>query len=155
MSKAPILEVGTYVQIPLKDGTYGYGRVLANPYMAFYNYRTEEPSSDLDALDSSPVLFNQAVRLLNFKQWKDIGKRELAGELAKPVVRFTQDLADYRKCIIFDSAGGERLATPEECVGLERAEVWEIKHIEDRLLDTFEGRPNFFVEYAKVRLKDD
>ena len=103
MKKAPTLEVGTYLRIPLKDGSFAYGRVLSNPYVAFYDLETKEPSSE-------------------------------------PVVRFTQELADFRKCTIFDSAGRERPATPEECVGLERAEVWEIQHIEDRLLDTFEGR---------------
>lgn len=153
MNKAPILEVGTYIQIPLKDGTYAYGRVLSNPYVAFYNLRTEKPSSDLDALDASPILFNQAVRLLNFRRWKNIGQRELYGEMSKPVVRFMQDIADFRKCTIFDSAGAQRGATPEECVGLERAAVWELKHIEDRLLDTFEGRDNVFEVLARVRLK--
>ncbi len=147
------MEIGTYVQIPLQDGTFAYGRVLSNPYVAFYNFNTEKPILDLDLIDSKPILFKQAVRLMDYKRWKKIGQNELKGELTKPVVRFMQDLADFKKCVIFDSAGGERQATPEECVGIERAEVWELFHIEQRLFDTFNGRPNQAEIYARVRLE--
>lgn len=153
MPKAPKLIPGTFVRIPLADGSFGYGRVLSDPYIAFYNYRTTEASEDLDVIESKPVLFTQAVRLFDYNRWANLGKRELSGEVAKPVVRFTQDLGDYRKCVIFDSLGMERQATPEECVGLERAAVWDPHHIERRLLDTFEGRPNEDEIWARVRLQ--
>lgn len=153
MAKAPVLVLGTFVRIPLADGSFGYGRVLSNPYIAFYNYRTTEPSSDLDEISAKPVLFTQAVRLFDYDRWANIGNNELEGEVAKPVVRFMQDLADFRKCTIFDSEGRERPATPEECIGLERAAVWDPHHIERRLLDTFMGRPNEDEMRARVRLK--
>jgi hypothetical protein len=152
MKRAPILDEGTFIRIPLADGTFGYGRVLGNPYIAFYDFRTAEPSSDLDEIESQPVLFTQAVRLFKYDRWANLGKRKLTGEVAKPVVRFMQDLADYRQCTIYDSDGMSRDATPEECIGLERAAVWDPHHIEERLLDHFEGRPNPFEEHARVRL---
>ena len=31
MAKAPVLVAGTFVRIPLADGSFGYGRVLSNP----------------------------------------------------------------------------------------------------------------------------
>ena len=43
----------------------------------------------------------------------------------------------------------ERLAIAEECVGLERAAVWEPEHVEDRLRDHFAGRSNRWVESLK------
>ncbi|WP_395358305.1 hypothetical protein ACHGLA_01160 [Streptomyces sp. YH02] len=43
-------------------------------------------------------------------------------------------------------------AAPEECVGLERAAVWDAHHIERRLLDTFLGLPNQDERDARVRL---
>jgi hypothetical protein len=153
MAKAPKLIPGTFVRIPLADGSFGYGRVLPDPYIAFYNYRTTEPSDDLDEIEPKPVLFTQAVRLFNYDRWANIGQRELQGEVAKPVVRFMQDLGDYRKCTIFDSVGMEKQVAPEECIGLERASVWEPHHIEERLLDTFEGRPNQDEVRARVRLQ--
>lgn len=152
MAKAPKLVPGTFVRIPLTGGSFGYGRALVYPYMAFYNYRTNEPSDDLDEIESKPVLFKQSVRILDPNRWTNIGRRELKGEVAEPVVSFMQDLGNYRNCTIFDTAGMERQATPEECVGLERAAVWDPHHIEQRLLDTFEGRPNEEEERLRVRL---
>src|SRR5262245_29094470 len=105
MSKAPKWTPGTFVRISLADGSFGYARVLSDPYMAFYNYRTTEPCSDLDLIGSNPILFTQVVRLSKSDLWVNIGKRDLEGEVAKPVVRFMQDLADFRKCVIFDSEG--------------------------------------------------
>jgi hypothetical protein len=144
---------GTFLRIPLADGTFAYGRQLEEIYMAFYNYRTREPSADLDAIEGQPVLFRHMVRNSTIKTWDPIGNRELRGEVAVPVFFFHQEIGDYRKCTISDNLGNERPATPEECIGLEREAVWDAHHIEERLLDTFEGRPNRGVEHLKVRLK--
>ncbi len=153
MVKRPTSTPGTFVRIPLTDGSFGYGRVLSDPYVAFYDHRTAEPSSDLDEIGAKPLLFTQAVRLPGHDRWPDIGHRELEGEVAGPVVRFVQDLADFRKCTIFDSEGRERSASPEECVGLERAAVWDPHQIERRLLDTFTGHPNEDEVRLRVRLE--
>jgi len=153
MTRAKTLAPGTFVRIPLADGSFAYGRVLPNPYLAFYNYRTTEPSADLDVIESKPLLFTQAVRVFGYDRWVNIGQRTLEGEVARPVVRFMQDLADFRRCTIFDSQGMERKVGPEECVGLERAAVWDMHHIEERLLDTFLGRPNEDEIRARVRLQ--
>lgn len=152
MKKIVDLRIGTFLRIPLDDGSFGYGRVLANPYIAFYDYRTAAPESDLTALASKPILFIQSVRLVDSARWVNIGAMDLEGDAAKPVVRFMQDLADFRECTIFDTAGMERKATPEDCIGLERAAVWEPHHIEQRLLDTFTGRSNAIEEHLRVRL---
>ena len=146
------LKPGTFLRIPLTDGSFGYGRELSDPYTAFYDYRTAEPSSDLDEIESKPVLFTQAVRLFADDGWEELGNRKLQGEVAKPVVSFVQDLADFRKCTIYDSDGVEKQATPEECVGLERASVWDARHIVQRLLDHFSGLPNETELRARVRL---
>ena len=151
--KTPRHEPGAFLRIPLADGTFAYGRHLEAPYTAFYHYRAPDPSTDLDTIESKPVLFRLAVRTLTMKGWERIGSRELRGELAEPVVAFHQEIGDFRKCIIFDTIGNERAATPEECVGLERDAVWEARHIEQRLLDTFEGRPNETEQRLRVRLK--
>jgi hypothetical protein len=130
-----------------------YGRVLETPYVAFCNYRTLEPSADLDTIALKPVLFRQAVRTSGLKNWDHIGAAPLSGEVAERVVRYSQDTLDFRKCVIYDSVGNERAATPEECVGIEQAAVWDAHPIEDRLLDTFMGRPNQLEIRSRVRLK--
>jgi hypothetical protein len=151
MSRHPAL--GTFVVIELPDGTFGYGRALTGPYYALYDLRTDEPAADVEAIEAAPVLFTAAVRQTRGPTaWPALGVRPLSGEVAAPVVRFTQDLADYRNCVIFDSAGMERTATPEECVGIELAAVWDEHHVEQRLLDTFLGRPNQDEISSRVRL---
>ena len=53
---------GSFLRIPLADGSFGYGRVLNMPHDAYYDYRTDTPDSDLDRIASMPVLFKIAVR---------------------------------------------------------------------------------------------
>jgi hypothetical protein len=149
----PVPVPGTFWRVPLADRSFAYARILEPPYLAFYDYRTEQPSADLELIASKPILFRQAVHISYSKKWKKIGWAELAGEVTRPVVRFRQSIADFRKCVIFDSAGMRKEATPEECVGLERAAAWEPHHIEERLLDSFMGRPNATEQALRVRLK--
>ena len=143
---------GAFVRIALADGSFGYGRLLESPYAAFYNHRTTSPDSELDRIASKPILFRIAVRHLALDAWEFIGRRALEAHLTQPVVQFMQDLGNFRRCTIFDTAGNERAAEPQECVGLERAAVWEQASVEERLLDAFQGRPNADEEHLKVRL---
>lgn len=145
-------EPGAFLRIPLSGGMFAYGRHLEDPYTAFYDYTTPDPSSDLDIIETKPVLFRLSVRTSDLKRWERIGIRDLEGEVAEPVVAFHQEIDDFRKCIIFDSIGNERAATPKECDGLERDAVWDAHQIEQRLLDTFEGRTNTIEQRLRVRL---
>jgi hypothetical protein len=144
---------GSFLRIPLADGSFGYGRVLKLPHDAYYNYRTETPDSDVAGIASKPILFKISVRHMNERGWELIGWRELEEQFSQPIVQFMQDIGNFRDCLIFDTAGNERSAEPRECIGLERASVWEEVGVENRLLDTFMGRPNATVERHKVRLK--
>jgi len=143
---------GAFVRIALADGSFGYGRLLESPYAAFYNHRTMSPDSELDRIASKPILFRIAVRHLALDAWEFIGQRALEEHLTQPVVQFMQDLGNFHRCTIFDTAGNERAAEPQECVGLERAAVWEQTSVEERLLDFFQGRPNADEAHLKVRL---
>jgi Immunity protein 26 len=144
---------GTFFGIPLEDGSFGYGRVLPDPYFAFYDYRTEEPSDDLAEIESKPILFSTSVRVFDWDRWENIGHRPLQGAVAEPVVQFMQSPVDVKRCTIFDSEGHEYPANPEQCVGLERAAVWEPHQIERRLLDRFMGRPNEMEIRLRVQLE--
>ena len=145
-------KIGAFVRIALADGSFGYGRLLEMPYAAFYNYRTTSPDSDLDRITSKPILFRIAIRHLALDSWEFIGQRPLEEQLTQPVVQFMQDIGNFRRCTIFDTAGNERDVEPQECVGIERAAVWEQNGIEERLLDALLGRPNAAEERLKVRL---
>jgi hypothetical protein len=144
---------GSFLRIPLADGSFGYGRVLKLPHDAYYNYRTETPDSDLKRIASQPILFKISVRHMGERGWELIGWRQLEEQFSQPIVQFMQDIGNFRDCTIFDTAGNSRRAEPQECIGLECAAVWEEENVEERLLDTFMGRPNASVEHLKVRLK--
>ncbi len=146
-------KTGTFVRLSLADGSFGYGRLLEPPHVAFYNHRTTAPDCDLDSIASKSVLFTLAVNLLALNEWELIGWRSLEEHLTQPLVQFRQDVGDFRRCTIFDTAGNKRAAEPQECVGLERAAVWEKDSVEERLLDAFLGRPNAAEEHLKVRLR--
>ncbi|HEX5750148.1 MAG TPA: immunity 26/phosphotriesterase HocA family protein [Archangium sp.] len=153
MAKVRLYRPGSFLRIPLADGSFGYGRAIARTHDAFYEYRTESPDADLDRIASKPILFKVAVRHLEPGSWEIIGWREIEASLAQPIVQFRQDVGNFRRCKIFDTEGNSRDAEPQECVGLERMAVWEQSDVEERLLDTFMGRPNFTVEHLKVRLQ--
>ncbi|MFL5355523.1 immunity 26/phosphotriesterase HocA family protein [Archangium sp.] len=153
MAKTIMPRPGSFLRIPLADGSFGYGRALEPPINAFYDYGTESPDSNLDRIASKPILFKIAVRHLEPSSWEIIGWREIEESLAQPIVQFRQDVGDFRRCTIFDNVGNSRSAEPQECVGLERMTVWEQHAVEARLLDTFMGRPNATVERLKVRLQ--
>jgi hypothetical protein len=140
---------GTFVRIPLADGSFGYGRFIESSLIAFYSYRTTSPDPDLGRIAANPVLFKIPVR----QSWEVIGWRELEEHLTQPAVFFMQDVGNFKSCTIADSLGNEREATPEECIGLERVAVWEQHAAEERLLDAFLGRPNADVERLRVRLR--
>jgi Immunity protein 26 len=144
---------GSFLRIPLVDGSFGYGRVLKLPHDAYYDYRTDTPDSDLDRIASMPILFKIAVRHMGERGWEVIGWRKLEEQFSQPIVQFMQDRGNFRDCLIFDTADNERSAEPQECIGLERASVWEEVGVEERLLDAFMERPNATAERHKVRLK--
>src|SRR3954471_19875769 len=113
MSNGTTRPEGTFVRIPLADGSFGYGQVLGDPYIAFYDHQTLDAERDIDAILAKPILFRQAVRLPQSTPWVKLGQRDLEGPAAEPVVRFMQDLADFRQCTIFDSTGMRREVGPE------------------------------------------
>ncbi|ATB39841.1 hypothetical protein CYFUS_005289 [Cystobacter fuscus] len=149
----PTHKPGSFLRIPLPDGSFGYGRVLELPFDAFYNYRTTEPDADLDRIASKPILFRIVVRSPHSKSWEPIGWRKIEEHLTQPVVQFSMEVGPLRRCTIFDSLGNEREATPKECIGLEPATVWESHGVEKRLLDAFMGRPNSVLERIKRELE--
>lgn len=149
---ARLYKPGSFLRVPLTDGSFGYGRVLKLPHDAYYDYRTGTPDSALDRIAAQPILFKICVRHLEARAWELIGWRKLEEQFSQPIVQFKQDIGNFRDCTILDTAGNVRSAEPSECVGLERLAVWEEYNVEERLLDTFMGRPNDTVEHLKVRL---
>lgn len=138
--------------ITLPDGSYGYGRVLVDPFYAFYDLKTKEPINDLVKITSSKILFKLAVMkyAITSGGWKILGNIKLDEYLKEPPILFGQsDVSNFFWLEYWD--GTQQDSTFEECMNLERAAVWEPEHVESRLEDYFAGRPNKWVESLRAK----
>jgi hypothetical protein len=138
---------GAVIRKTLGEQTY-YGRLLEFPWAAFYDYRTGEPSGDMDEITSRPVLFTLAAHkdLVAPGQWEVVGRRALEETLGPPAAQRMIDVLDPEHYQLIDDEGNIREATREEVEGLEPAAVWEPEHIADRLEDHYAGRPDRWLE---------
>ena len=139
---------GNIVSIDLGDGSRSFARVLKQPLLAFYDLKAE---ADLEpeVVVATEVLFKIWVvkYALSSGRWKTIGCLPLEREISEPPTFFKQDPVD--KSLSLYVEGEEHPASLADCVGLERAAVWDPEQVEDRLRDHFAGRPNCWVESLK------
>lgn len=146
--------VGDVVSIPLETGRYAFGHVLDEPLIAFFDYQSEEsdPPGILESLRHQAVAFTVWVmnHAIERGRWKVIGSMDPSSTLDGKQQFFKQDAISGKLSVTTD--GGDVIpATREQCESLERAAVWEPSHIEDRLVDHFESRPNKWVESLRLR----
>jgi hypothetical protein len=125
-----------------------------SPYIAFYSCRGEPDPAAIHEICSGDPLFVIAVMRAAYSagRWGRVLARlpETALPAIPPV--FRQEIGSGA-CSIVEPGQSTRLSVPrEECLGLERQAVWSAEHIELRLSDYYEGRPNIFVESLKVKL---
>jgi hypothetical protein len=143
--------IGDVVQVPLEDGWHSYAQVLPEASFAFYDARVE---SDLpvDDIVKRPILFIVPVMEYAVKKggWPIVG-HVMPGQVVKSPPRFIQDALNKNHFEIYEN-GETRPATREECIGLERAAVWDPTHVQSRLLDHYAGRVNKWVESLKIRV---
>ena len=67
-------------------------------------------------------------------------------------LKFIQDSLNPNNFELYNPNTGEiTKATREQCEGLECAAVWEAEHVEDRLRDYFDGKPNTWVEQLAIK----
>jgi hypothetical protein len=138
---------GSVIAIPLPDGTYGYGRVLRAPLIAFYGLQSEQ-ILPVETVLTSAVAFTVCVSYqpITDGHWPVIGEAPLSPELLIEPLFYKKDPLSGALTIYRDSSGEEIQATKEQCANLECAAVWGMNHILDRLQDHFAGRPNKWVQ---------
>ena len=147
MSKKTRRKLGDVLMIPLGDGSFGYGRVLEEPLVAFYDLRNNKPGA-LDEIVSKKVAFK--VWVMNYAitdgDWPVLGNLPLEPELTTEPLFFKKDPISKALSIYRDSTGEKVPASRIDCEKLECAAAWEPEHVVDRLNDHFAGRPNGWVE---------
>jgi hypothetical protein len=135
--------IGSIIKIDLGNGFHSYGRILPDCAFAFYDYKTKENISDLQRIVFSPVLFIASVYndAITKGVWIKIGKLPLEQSLLASPPEFIQDPIHPDKFKIKNyQLNTQTPATFEECIGMERACVWEPHAIINRLNDYFENR---------------
>lgn len=146
-------EPGAVLRVDFDPPRHSYARMLSDhPYLAFYAGVHEQPVAPEQAV-TEPVLFVLAVhdRAYQTGRWPRVGAVPLADAGVKIPEYFMQDMFNPAKCRIIDHLGNVRPARPEDCVGLERAAVWDAEHIEERLRDHHAGRPNPHLEHLRLK----
>jgi hypothetical protein len=148
MAKRIRRRIGDVVKIPLGTGYYGFGRILKEPLVAFYDLRVQAVPN-IETIISARVLFKVWVmnHAVTSGRWEVIGNRPLEPDMIAEPVFFKQDPINNKFFKYYKSTAVA--ATRQECLGLERAAVWEPEHVEDRLRDYYEGVPNKWVESLK------
>ncbi len=143
--------VGAVHVVPLKDGTNVHAIALPEADFAFFDTRTEQLES-LEQILKLPILFRVSVHKSAWSKgrWLKVGKVDVPAVLLEPIETFIQDPIQPESFEIY-RGGNIRPATKAECVGLERCAVWEPEHVEDRLCDHYQGRPNIWVELMKLK----
>ena len=142
--------VGDIVQIDLGDKQHAYAQVLSDGAFAFYDYIGPEELS-ISQIVLRPILFMVAVMDHAVKRGRWIIKGHAPSDSIKvPRPTFVQDDDNPASCFIYEN-GALRPAERAECIGLERAAAWDPTHVEDRLRDHANGRPNKWVESLKLQ----
>lgn len=154
---------GRVVRIDLGDGTCAYGRQLLGVRVEFY-HRIGSPDEPIDLLEvvATPVAFAVAVMDRAFRhgsRWQLLDVVSLSDEEKTTVYRSAKkDPISGRLSIYWEdpAAGtyGETPATPDECLALEPAAVWDPEHVEERLHDHFNRRSNRWVESLRKPFLD-
>jgi hypothetical protein len=150
---------GRVVRIDLGDGRCAYGRQLLGPSVEFYD-RLGKMGEAVDLLDvvASPVIFTISVMKYAFRRnggWELLDVVPLTDEERATVERWAnRDVISGALSIYWEDHAtgtfGETPASVRECEGLEVAAVWDPQHVEDRLRDHFDGRPNRWVESMRL-----
>jgi hypothetical protein len=140
-------KIGDIVAIPLGDGTFGFGRILKSPLVAFYDLRRSEIPALEDILHAhvSFIIFVMK-RAKSDGKWQIIGNAPLEDSLLADPIFFKKDPISGSYSTYQSDSGIFLPATKEQCEGLECTAAWDACHIVDRLIDHFAGRPNQWVE---------
>jgi hypothetical protein len=125
--------------------------LAVSPYVAFFSSDTLFPE------DGPPSKEPMFVLLVERSAYAGGGWGEQLGSLKvsslPPIPRFFwQSPVNRNECKIVEPIKHRINATPAECVGLEPEAVWAMSHIQARILDTYAGRPNAFLQSLTARL---
>lgn len=138
----------TIHRIELEDGYHTYALRLKRPRFAIYDVRTERELSP-EEIVSRPILFIVSVFHEALKRWPVIDHQPPITEEIFLPPEFIQSTPDEIR-VLYDDYH-ERPGSYEECLNLERVQVWSPDLVEERINDHYAGRPNRTLLTSGVR----
>ncbi|SMQ63247.1 Immunity protein 26 [Altererythrobacter xiamenensis] len=146
--------IGDILKIDLGDGIQSYAQVADEPLVVFFGGFFTEALPPEQAIDL-PVWFRIWVHNDAIKKgrWHVLGNAPLAAENAAEPYFYKQDAITGALSVhhsAFANTGWERPASLIECDGLECAAIWDAEHVEERLRDSYAGRPNQWLESLRI-----
>lgn len=151
------LKTGDIFSIKFKDGSISYGRKLSHSLLiAIYKYKDKQELQSQQII-KLPVLFKVMFSNVDDSEtkWEFIVNLPLEAQLEEKVKFFIQDPVNPENIRIYNLDGREVKASPSEVKGLENAAVWYPSHMEDRIIDFFNGKPNRWVKSLALKTKED
>ncbi len=154
--KQSVSTEGSIVKIDYDDQQHTYGLIVTEPWVRVFDYATSEEVADIAQILRSSILFTVAVQSFAIEEgrWPIIGETTLGPEDKQPPDEFIQDQFDPSNLhIISTKSDGEwskRLATIDECEGLEPAGVLDPEHVEERIAHYYAGTISLEVLSAQL-----
>ncbi|MBX9784361.1 MAG: immunity 26/phosphotriesterase HocA family protein [Chitinophagaceae bacterium] len=154
------IKEGAIVRIELSEDRLAFGRLFPGGRIGVYDYTStiEKEYLSIEELIGFPIFLYCVVYddVITRGMFDIIGFKELTQtEIDKMPPMFMQDIMNIDDCVIFDYNGNEKKVTPQECIGLERASVWEAHGLVKRIEDYYAGKKNFNVELNKPILSKE
>ena len=148
------ITVGSILEINIDNEYYVYAQILGHACCAFFDFRSTKRLNDFLLLLDARVLFVIAVYndAVNQGHWLKVSKMEIGSDLNILPMAFIEDPFKYNSYELYNPNTGEITpAKKEDCIGLERAAVWEPEHVESRIRDYYNGISNIYVEEMKLK----
>ncbi len=145
--------IGAFLKITLPNGKFGYARIVKDASYVIYDLMTDS-LVEISEILPREILFIVAVYddVVTSGRWEKIGKLPLEERFLRLPMKFIQDELEPDKFELYDPNTGDiKPANKADCIGLERAAVWEAEHVEERIVDHFAGRTNKWVEDMRIK----
>ncbi len=139
---------GQVFRVPLSNGMYGYGQLI-DPDSVFFDYKDNGENTDLSFVLTQPIIFCVTVDSYAIKDqlWKVIDVLPMNSEFKKLNSNgFNYDLLK-NIYYIWEKGVSPTPTSPKDIKDLEMITSWKPLSVEQRLLDYFEGRPNYSYEW--------
>ena len=146
---------GSILEINIENQYFVYAQILKEGLgYAFFDFQSCERLLDFSILNEAKVLFIVLVydNVITKGLWVKTGKLAIREELNELPMKFIQDSQNLNNFELYNPNTGEiSKATKEQCLELECAAVWEANHVEDRIRDYYNCKPNIWVEQLKIK----